>query len=134
MTATKDRGIPCYADGTRDIALLEADGWQGPDASLAISLFEYDLAWRDDGEDYKFIVRRRGRNRFGWGAFKKATDLRKQWNWADLEGVADFCGEPLETWLARSLPQQVQDMLIFYGPENVFGSGDHLFEIQESDV
>lgn len=123
-----DPGIPRYLDDTRDVALLEADGWEGPDASLAESLFHYGIAWRDDGTDFKFIVRR-GRL-FDWGNFRKGLDPQREWNWADLGAVATTHGHSLEKWLALPLTDQVYDMLGYYGADNTFGTGTGGFEIK----
>lgn len=35
-----------HTENLSSIALLEAQGFEGPDASLEISLFEYGIAWR----------------------------------------------------------------------------------------
>jgi len=127
---TEEMG-PAHVDRLNTIPKLEQQGFQGGDACLAISLFEYGFAWRllDDGE-VLFIYGIRNNNsdydRFDRCSIKPC-DPKVEWNWADFPGVAECIGLDIDEWLDDSdkMPRftdVVSDLISYYGYENVFGS------------
>lgn len=115
---------PHHVENMESISLLEEQGYQGPDVSLAISLFEYGLAWKDLGEETQFIHRNPNHQRwFDRIAFPNDLDVRKEFDWADWEdGLMSFLGGSLEEWLEFPLPRKIQDLVSYYGEENIFGT------------
>jgi hypothetical protein len=115
---------------------LQDEGYQGNDASLEISLFEYGLIWKEDGNDFRFIFGvERKRNEYGeydfcsfdWGCVAKDTDPKEEWNWVKWEDVFNFCGQDNFSF---PLPHIVSDLIAFYGREEIFGSAYHPFSIE----
>jgi hypothetical protein len=106
------------------IALLKAQGYVGADVSLAISLGEYGLAWKElpDGE-FIFIHRHPTmRGRFDRTSMRP-VDPEKEWSWADWGEMLSHLGmDSLGEFKGQPFPQQVYDMVNYYGVENVFGS------------
>lgn len=117
-------------EGTRTIELLEKHGYEGPDAGLAISLFEYDIAWRNEGDTFKFIFRRPN-GKFGCSSIRKDVDPQHEWGCVDYAALAATMGTTVAQWLTQPLTQQVQELMLYHGQNNVFGtqSGEG-FEIE----
>lgn len=115
---------PQHVENLASIALLEAQGFDGPDVSLEISLFEYGIAWRILEKETLFIYAINGT----CSAFDRCTidndiDPYKEWNWVeDWNVFYDPCELTKEEWDAYPLEQKVYDLLCHYGYENVFGS------------
>lgn len=124
---------PQHPDNLASIELLKVQGFDGPDASLAESLFEYGLAWRDLGNEWLIIYRHPCLDkRFERTTLSKDTNPRKEWNWVKWADVAGFAGQA-ETWPDDADLLSVVEMLIsYYGGEEVFGSSCwEGFEISE---
>jgi len=101
----------------------EAEGYEGSDASLEISLFEYGLIWKDRRpEGYHFIygtsMDSNGYNKFDSGWITSDRDF----DWIDLKDVLSYTGLSEEEWAKLPLPNKVSDVFNYYGHENVFGS------------
>ena len=115
------------------IEKYENEGYQGNDASLEISLFEYGLIWKEEENEYLFIygVHTNGEeySLFDWGCISKDIYIKKEFDWVDWKGVLSFVGENEEDYLKHSIPLIVSDLLSYYGYENVFGSAYSPFEI-----
>jgi hypothetical protein len=104
--------------------LLKEQGFQGMDASLKESLFEYGLAWRElpDGE-FLFVHRHTSMpKRFDRTTLNVKNDLKKEFDWINWADVASFTGTPFENWLDLSFPHKISDLINYYGVENVFGT------------
>lgn len=127
----------------RTIDELKKDGYQGCDVSLEISLFEYGLVWKDEGEDYKFIFGvNLGPNEYGemeytefdWGNVAKKADPLKEWDWIDdWDKVFLNTGLTKDDFLEIPLPHIVSDLISYYGSENILGSSYHTFTIQREE-
>ena len=120
------------------ITKLEQLGYIGTDACLAISLFEYGLAWKEDNNQIEFIygigIEGTEYNRFDRCTFDLDLDIRKEFDWADFNEVASFCGQTLDQFLAMDLASQIYNLQVHYGFESVFGSSYwEGFEIQENN-
>lgn len=138
-------GNPGHTDNLATIELLEAQGFSGSDASLAISLFEYDLVWRklppdsemdvehrtghlEFPEDYLFVYRISGEKdhekQFDRQAMSSARDLAKEFNWIADGKWADLAqayGLRVTEWHALDYPQKVCDLVHYFGWERIFG-------------
>lgn len=112
------------------IPKLEQLGYIGTDADLATSLFEYGLAWKEDGKQIEFIYAIGGdydKVEYNNPAFDSITfdadlDVRKEFDWADFEEVESFTGLTSVQFDALPLPQKINDLIGYYGFENVCGS------------
>tara|TARA_B100001093_G_scaffold57646_1_gene48735 strand:+ start:267 stop:650 length:384 start_codon:yes stop_codon:yes gene_type:complete len=119
------------------ITKLEKNGYIGTDVCLAISLFEFGLAWKE-GDKIEFIygigTDACNYNRFDRCTFDLDLDIRKEFDWADFDEVESFIGSTSQEFDALPLPQKIYDLVSYYGFENVFGSSYwEGFEIQEHE-
>ena len=108
--------------------------YQGCDASLEESLFCYGLIWKQVGKDYKFIYGigiddSSDYNLFDYATMPIDTNIKKEYDWADFDAILSFVGMTETEWLAMPLPQQMSDLMAYYGYENIFGSSYYPFEI-----
>lgn len=115
---------PHHVANLATIPLLEAQGFKGPDACLATSLFEYGLIWRhlDNGEILFVYPSPYGKANFHRCAFKADTDPVAEWDWVKWGNVAKSVGAPVLTYPA-GLPLEavVLDLVMHYGPLEIFG-------------
>lgn len=104
---------------------LEKAGFEGPDACLMISLFEYGLAWKKDGDEILFIYGIKTGDKGNYIRFDRRMltlpcNPEKEWNWIDdWGGVSSYMGAII---LAAPIEDIVGSLLPYYGYENVFGS------------
>lgn len=125
--------------------------YDGPDASLEISLREYGFAWHDTGTEFHFLYGIKVNNageyiRFDRGWLSKDVDIRKEYSWIFCyeEKFSPFLacfGITLEEWLKLPLQMQVYDIFQYYGYENTFGSSDwtgdkysEIFAVDENNI
>ena len=121
---------PQHTDNLTSIPLLEAQGWQGTDASLAISVFDYNFSWREleepdeYGDVFLFIYRITDRPAlcFDRLSMRSTVDLRKEYNWVDWSSFLSTIGIDHEGWDAQPFPIRIYDLFNYYGYENIFGS------------
>lgn len=119
--------------------------YDGVDANLETSLYEYGLIWIKGTEghekDYHFIYGVSVREseagdmeyyQFDWGDIPIDCDLMKEFDWVDWNEVLKCMGldgvEIIE-YLKNDIPSIISDLLSYYGYENVFGSSYYPFEI-----
>ena len=104
-------------------------GLTGSDVSLEISLCEYGLAWRFTDEDVVFyyaIEYSDGQcSGFDWCSFPKDMDVAKEFDCLELESVSQFVGLPYGEWLDMPLERKIEDLVSYYGYEEVFGTSYH---------
>lgn len=102
------------------------NNYEGLDVDLEISLFEYGLIWTIRENDYHFIygidLDDTGYIKFSWGDIPINCDVQKEYDWAEFHEICDYVGMSLDDWLALSLPLKINDLLSYYGYENVFGT------------
>jgi len=117
--------------------------YDGPDASLETSLYEYGLIWikgiEDHENDYHFIYgvgldEEGNYNLFDWGNVAIDTDPRKEWDWVNWPDVLSCVGMDEEAFFNQPLPQIVSDLISYYGHENIMGSSYYPFEIKGEDL
>ena len=123
---TEDMG-PEHVERLNTIEKLEQEGFEGPDACLMISLFEYGLAWRETDEGILFIYGiKHGMSgdytRFDRCTLAKDTDPKEEWSWANWDDLCNFTGDGTAYPEDYPLTQVVSDLLNYYGYENVFGA------------
>lgn len=122
------------------IPKLEQLGYIGTDADLATSLFEYGMAWKEDAKQIEFIYAigvdsdKAEHNKFDRITFNTDLDVRKEFDWADFEEVESFTGLTSVQFDALPLPQKINDLISYYGFEDVCGSSYwEGFEIEENN-
>lgn len=108
--------------------------YDGGDASLETSLFEYGLIWKEQGGDYHFIYGvgmddDGNYNSFDWSDVGKDVRPEEEWSFANFDDVASFVGMTKDDFLKQSIPMIVEVLVSYYGNENVFGSSYHPFKI-----
>lgn len=121
---------PQHTDNLASIPLLEAQGWQGTDASLAECVFEYDFAWREleepdeHGDDFVFLYRITHRDppAFDRVTMSSKLDLCKEYAWIDWEGFLSTIGMNAEEWDVQPFAIRIFDLMNVHGYENIFGS------------
>ena len=123
------------------ISKLEKLGYIGTDADLATSLFDYGLAWKEEGNQIEFIYAIGGDydkvqyTKFDQITFNTDLDVRKEFDWADFEEVEKAGGLSSEQFDALELPFKINDLIGYYGFENVCGSSYWTgFEIEEDNI
>jgi hypothetical protein len=106
------------------IAKLTTLGFEGTDAGLDYSLFEYLMAWKNDGTDWHFIYST-GISTFDNGTFAVGTDWKEEFNWInknDLKQMLSYLGMTEVEFEELPFPHKVSDISQYFGVENVFGS------------
>lgn len=107
------------------LAKLERLGFEGSDASLEISLFDYGMAWVEKDGEYHFIFAVDiVQGRFDNGTFPVGTDWKKEFGWmnpADIARFLDTNGVSEEEFSSYPFTQQVYDLTNYWGWENIFG-------------
>jgi len=123
------------------ISKLEQHGYSGIDACLATSLFEYGMAWKENDKQIEFIYAIGGDydkveyNKFDRITFNTDLDVRKEFDWADFEEVESFTGLTSNQFDALPLPHKINDLIGYYGFENVCGSSYwEGFQIEEDNI
>lgn len=99
---------------------------EGPDVSIEISLKEYGIAWEIRETETRFYYGVKKHNGeyigFDWAVLENAVDVYLEFDWADLLEVANFTGMVLKEWEKLPLLCKIQDLISYYGTENIFGS------------
>ena len=91
---------------------------QGNDADLKTSLMEYGLAWIETKDEFLFYYQTL-EYRFDFAVIPKDYDVFKEHDWVDWDAFNNFIGMNAED---LSLPQQITDLISYYGYENIFGT------------
>lgn len=114
---------PLHVANLASFELLEAQGFEGPDKSLYISLKDYSIAWWDLGEDILFIYAIHGTARYDRATVPKSLDLKKEYTWIKWSNLMDYVGcVDFEEWAARDLATKICDLVSYYGAEEIFGT------------
>jgi len=111
-------GHPEHIENLASIRLLEAQGFEGTDASLEESLFEYGLIWRHipETKEFLFVYPHHaidGRT-FDRCTFDEDTDVEKEFDYLLPLGEPD--------WDELTLPEKIAALIYWHGHENVFGA------------
>lgn len=123
--------LPYHTDNLASLELLEAQGWRGTDASLEISLLEYDFLYRElgyedaDGDDHVFIYRvncHLGGRRYDRVGLNSKLNLKKEYNWVEWESFLAAQDMSWKKWSKLPFALRIYDLLNYYGYENIFGS------------
>lgn len=130
---------PLHVENLDAIDKLEAQGWEGPDASLSISLRDYDFAWRSIdpsafpscGDDLLIIHRHPYSPRlFCRESYKSRLDVRKEWDWffstgdgreSSFHGMLTTHGLSEQLFDAMPLQQKLYEMVNYKGALEIFG-------------
>ena len=95
---------------------------EGPDTCIEISLKEYGFAWIEGEEDILFYYGIKfddhRYNRFNFCSFDKNTDIKKEFDWVEWDDINDYTDMDI---MDLSFPNQIFDLYMYYGYQNVFG-------------
>lgn len=130
--------MPEHVENINKISLLYDQGFEGPDNSLAISLFEYGIAWRNLGEETLFIygITHDGHEYtdFDRCTYRNDTDPFQTWNWVDWVEVSEQFFDGQNCFDTLSFAEQVNILYDIHGYEKIFGSSYwEGFKIQNDD-
>lgn len=120
----------------RKLSKYEEQGFEGVDNGLDISLFEYGLIWRKegDGPEYKFIYGvvhdGRGYSSFDY-AFIDPISLANE-TWIEWNEVSAYAGQDVRAALRLGDVRAVVALVGYYGTEEVFGGSYYTFTIEET--
>jgi len=117
---------------------LKAEGYEGPDVSLEISLFEYGIAWKQDDDcaddEYTFLCRVKGDantrdiNSEFIDIKHSADELKEQMkeNWFDVCNFFRFIDykQDVEAYINNEFPRCMQDVIQYHGYINILGEHD----------
>jgi len=115
----------------------EKRGFEGSDADLETSLFEYGLIWKQykravpkypcvKGE-YLFIAYqgpedgKNGRWISGW-IDPNRIPIEEEFDWVDWTEFLKYCGQTMEEFKSMDFGQQVFGLTLYYGADNTIGS------------
>ena len=108
----------------RTISELEKEGYEGVDASLSISLFEYGMIWKQTPEEYEFIFGIKTvdgyYSEFRICTFPVNTDPEEEFNWVEWDDVCSWAGCGMDLF-KESFTDCVNSLFRYYGYNCVFG-------------
>jgi hypothetical protein len=123
--------------------LSDCKQYNGVDADLATSLYEYGLIWAKGIEghenDYHFIYGvttddAGNYNLFDWADIAIDTDIKAEYNWIsenDWQHVLSSVDMDEKEFFSMPLPWIINDLISYYGHENIMGSSYYPFTIAE---
>ena len=99
---------------------------EGPDVDIETSLKEYGLAWIETDTDILFYY---GINHndeeyfmFDFCSLDKDIDILDDYDWVNFNDIYSFVGMSEDEWNERPFTSKIEDLMSYYGYENVFGS------------
>ena len=116
-------------------ALENEKDWEGIDVSLDISLFEYGIIWKREGDKVKFLFtvgdNEDSRVTIHEAVYDINTNVEKEWDWAVGKGIEDY--EAKGFFTAHDIPReeflhlmpftkQVFYLFNYYGEHEIFGT------------
>ncbi len=116
--------------------IKEYSEYEGIDADLETSLFEYGLIWKLTDGEYKFVygveydADGQGYALFDYATEPADTSPKEEWDFAEWDKLYSFTGQTEAEFFAQSLPNIVSDLILYYGYQNIFGSSYQPFVIE----
>jgi hypothetical protein len=111
-----------HVDNLNSISKLEALGFEGVDVSLTISLEEYGLAWKKDGNEYLFIHNASHGTNYDRTRFAADLDIYREFDWVNWDAFFRVIGGTRPDFDAMPFPHRIYDLMNYYGVENIFGT------------
>lgn len=132
--------------------LKEFEDYDGCDADIKTSLYEYGLIWKsinkvkffydpenpNSSDEYTFIYGISYDNNSEYNGFDHATMSVKEFrellkeSWLDLPAILSYCGMNEENFI-NDFPYCISTLISYYGYENIFGGSYGGFEIGKED-
>jgi len=114
----------------KHIGYYEKEGWKGSDLSLAVSLFEYGMIWKEHTQPaetvfiYGINPISAEHRLFDYAWLDPKMNLRTEYDWVDWDQFFSYlCIGSESSWLdGRPFPYQIYDLAGYYGYEEIFGS------------
>lgn len=118
---------PQHVDNLNSIDKLEAQGFEGPDVSLEISLKDYGMIWRELENGEFIFVHRLSYNARNWDRTTMApVDIDKEFNWirsTNWSAMLNCMGIDRQTFNEFSFEYQIYHLASYFGVEEIFGAG-----------
>lgn len=116
---------PQHVENLTSIALLEAQGFDGPYPSIETSLFEYGIAWKDLGDETLFIYGIKVNKHdeyyiFDRCTYKNDTDPQKKWDWIGWDLFLNLC----PYFMQLDFQNKVAELFSFHNHEKIFGTSN----------
>lgn len=131
-------------ENINSIEKLKALGFEGSDASLEESLYEYGLAWMQDPENplALYFIHIASNSMIDGDPeqmdFDSTTiteeDFMSCLSDRQINGCADYCGMTVEEWKSQWFPRKVEDMMRYSGVDDVFGTSYGTFKIHPESL
>jgi len=119
------------------IEKLRKAGFRGIDASLEISLFEYNMVWKDLGDGQWLFVHATP-NTSGLPddddmEFDSTPMSEQDLEWIEdkLYDIASHTGVAIGEWKSQPFCDRIYDAVSYLGFENIFGSSYGGFKIEK---
>jgi len=123
----------------KHIGYYEKEGWKGSDLSLAVSLFEYGMIWKEHTQPaetvfiYGINPISAEHRLFDYAWLDPKMNLRTEYDWVDWDQFFSYLhgGDQSfylrrkneSTWFNdRPFVYQIYDLVGYYGYEEIFGS------------
>jgi len=115
--------------------LSEYEGYEGSDASLDISLYEYGLLWKlkdPEKKEYDIVYGVDTDTNGNYRKFASTTMSEKEfidmteYSWFDKKAFDSYRGTE-----EISFPNDLQSAYMYYGSNNIFGGTSNTFKILE---
>lgn len=112
-----------HIDRLNSLSKLEAEGFEGMDASMAESVFHYNYIWKYE-QDKLIVIHNTSQSekKFERSTFELDFDIYKEYDWADFQAIYDFTGMTKEDWDKMPLHSRLYDLKSYYGVEEIFGT------------
>lgn len=115
--------------------LSEYTDYEGTDASLETSLYEYGLLWKlkdPEKKEYDIVYGTETDSNGNYRRFASTTMSEKEFidlteeSWFDKKGFDSFRGTK-----EINFPDDLHSAIHYYGNENIFGGTSNTFKIEE---
>lgn len=105
----------------------EASKWYGTDSDKEISLEEYHLLVKENGEGEYDVIYKYGEDQYAYhhSSDELVNNIVDGKEWADeksLERFFDFVGMNKEEWKEMRFVNKLSDLIQYYGAENILGT------------
>jgi ribosomal protein L31E len=114
------------------------ESWEGVDADLETSLFEYGFVAKNKSGDEYFVLYDAGNGKYDTGHIRETelNDIVLGKEWAkekDILQFLSFVGSDLEDWLQTSFVNKLSDLISYWEVENIMGSSYGGFSKEEAE-
>lgn len=111
----------------KQFKIIKGKEFTGVDCSIEISLFDYGLIWKYEGDgEYRFIYGTSYNDESYFDVFDTAflseEHFESNYDWIELDEVLQCVGLTLDEWNERPFTDRIHDLISYYGVESIFGA------------